>query len=152
MGGKWSHEFMVLANSGEDGLVECEACSYAANLERAASSLPRGTLLRADIKEHMDGPDGNYLLLAPPDSTTPVAVRLDDLLQLGAKANLPDRKDPADGSWVLLCGMALSRFDDGKQRGLFLLPLEWMLIAAPPPPAPPRGGPGPGNPGPPPRG
>jgi prolyl-tRNA synthetase len=35
MGGKWSHEFMVLADAGEDGLVECEACSYAANLERA---------------------------------------------------------------------------------------------------------------------
>jgi prolyl-tRNA synthetase len=35
MGGKWSHEFMVLADAGEDGLVECEACRYAANLERA---------------------------------------------------------------------------------------------------------------------
>jgi len=35
MGGKWSHEFMVLADAGEDGLAECSACSYAANLERA---------------------------------------------------------------------------------------------------------------------
>ena len=35
MGGKWSHEFMVLADAGEDGLVECDACPYAANLERA---------------------------------------------------------------------------------------------------------------------
>ena len=35
MGGKFSHEFMVLADAGEDGLVECGACSYAANLERA---------------------------------------------------------------------------------------------------------------------
>lgn len=35
MGGKWSHEFMVLADSGEDGIVECAACGYAANLERA---------------------------------------------------------------------------------------------------------------------
>lgn len=35
MGGKWSHEFMVLADTGEDGLVECTACSYAANIERA---------------------------------------------------------------------------------------------------------------------
>jgi prolyl-tRNA synthetase len=38
MGGKWSHEFMVLADMGEDGLVECEKCSYAANLERAERS------------------------------------------------------------------------------------------------------------------
>ncbi len=35
MGGQSSHEFMVLADAGEDGLVECEACTYAANLERA---------------------------------------------------------------------------------------------------------------------
>lgn len=35
MGGKSSHEFMVLADSGEDGIVECDRCSYAANRERA---------------------------------------------------------------------------------------------------------------------
>jgi prolyl-tRNA synthetase len=35
IGGKWSHEFMVLADSGEDGIVDCPACSYAANQERA---------------------------------------------------------------------------------------------------------------------
>ncbi len=39
MGGNWSHEFMVLADAGEDGLVECDTCSYAANLERAESRL-----------------------------------------------------------------------------------------------------------------
>ncbi len=35
MGGKSSHEFMVLAEAGEDGLVECDTCDYAANLEQA---------------------------------------------------------------------------------------------------------------------
>jgi len=35
MGGKSSHEFMVLADSGEDGIVECDHCAYAANRERA---------------------------------------------------------------------------------------------------------------------
>ncbi len=39
MGGSSSHEFMVLADAGEDGIVECNACSYAANLERAESVL-----------------------------------------------------------------------------------------------------------------
>jgi len=42
MGGSSSHEFMVLADSGEDGLVECDQCAYAANLERA-ESVSRGT-------------------------------------------------------------------------------------------------------------
>ncbi len=40
MGGNFSHEFMVLADAGEDGLAECEACAYAANLERAERRLP----------------------------------------------------------------------------------------------------------------
>lgn len=35
MGGRSSHEFMVLAESGEDGVVECDRCAYAANRERA---------------------------------------------------------------------------------------------------------------------
>jgi len=40
MGGNASHEFMVLADSGEDGLVECDTCAYAANVERAERGLP----------------------------------------------------------------------------------------------------------------
>jgi prolyl-tRNA synthetase len=39
MGGNASHEFMVLADSGEDGIVECQACAYAANVERAERAL-----------------------------------------------------------------------------------------------------------------
>jgi len=35
IGGSFSHEYMVLAESGEDRLVSCEGCGYAANLERA---------------------------------------------------------------------------------------------------------------------
>ena len=35
MGGNQSHEFMVLTDAGEDGVVECGSCSYAANLEKA---------------------------------------------------------------------------------------------------------------------
>lgn len=35
IGGKESHEFMVLADSGEDTLVICDHCNYAANIEMA---------------------------------------------------------------------------------------------------------------------
>ncbi len=37
MGGKDSHEFMVLANSGEDRVAFCNSCDYAANVERAVA-------------------------------------------------------------------------------------------------------------------
>jgi prolyl-tRNA synthetase len=39
MGGKESHEFMVRTPAGEDRIVSCESCNYAANLERAISKL-----------------------------------------------------------------------------------------------------------------
>lgn len=35
MGGKFSHEFIILTDSGEDRIVECEKCGYIAKLERA---------------------------------------------------------------------------------------------------------------------
>ena len=37
IGGNWSHEFMVLADSGEDAIVSCNNCNYAANVEKAES-------------------------------------------------------------------------------------------------------------------
>jgi prolyl-tRNA synthetase len=37
IGGSSSHEFMVLADSGEDAIVSCNACEYAANVEKAES-------------------------------------------------------------------------------------------------------------------
>jgi len=39
IGGSSSHEFMVLADSGEDAIVSCDACRYAANVEKAESGL-----------------------------------------------------------------------------------------------------------------
>ena len=35
IGGNFSHEFMVLADTGEDTIACCSECSYAANVERA---------------------------------------------------------------------------------------------------------------------
>jgi len=35
IGGSFSHEFMVLARTGEDQIVNCLKCNYAANLEKA---------------------------------------------------------------------------------------------------------------------
>ena len=39
MGGKESHEFMVRTPAGEDQIVSCDGCDYAANLEKAFSKL-----------------------------------------------------------------------------------------------------------------
>jgi len=41
MGGKYSQEFMVPAESGENEIAFCEQCSYVANIEKAQSKLAR---------------------------------------------------------------------------------------------------------------
>ena len=39
MGGKESHEFMVRTPAGEDQIASCDGCNYAANMEKATSTL-----------------------------------------------------------------------------------------------------------------
>jgi prolyl-tRNA synthetase len=50
IGGSFSHEFMVLADSGEDIIVYCEACGYAANLEKAEIKPPEHSLSQENQK------------------------------------------------------------------------------------------------------
>jgi len=51
MGGKESHEFMVRTPAGEDQIVSCDACNYAANMEKASSKLEAVD----DLKPEGDG-------------------------------------------------------------------------------------------------
>src|ERR1700722_15427653 len=51
MGGKESHEFMVRTPAGEDQIVSCDGCNYAANLEKATSKLDPVE----DLKSEGDG-------------------------------------------------------------------------------------------------
>jgi prolyl-tRNA synthetase len=41
IGGSHSHEFMVPAETGENEVAYCEACGYAANIEKATSGIPK---------------------------------------------------------------------------------------------------------------
>ena len=43
IGGSFSHEFMVLADSGEDAVAFCDSCDYASNVEKAAARIPEKT-------------------------------------------------------------------------------------------------------------
>src|SRR5580704_12023754 len=51
MGGKESHEFMVRTPAGEDQIVSCDGCNYAANMEKATSKLE----VVEDLKAEGDG-------------------------------------------------------------------------------------------------
>ena len=41
IGGNYSHEFMVPAETGENEVAFCDACGYAANIEKATSGIPK---------------------------------------------------------------------------------------------------------------
>lgn len=51
IGGSFSHEFMVLADTGEDTLVICSDCDYAANVEKATVILPEAVADESDLQE-----------------------------------------------------------------------------------------------------
>ncbi len=46
IGGSFSHEFMVLAETGEDIIVSCTSCDYAANMEKAEVVLSENVLTK----------------------------------------------------------------------------------------------------------
>ncbi len=66
MGGSESNEFMVKTDAGEDLIVNCTNCDYAANLEKATSRLPAVT--------DETGPD------APEEFATPGVRTIEDLI------------------------------------------------------------------------
>ena len=63
MGGKESHEFMVRTAAGEDQIVSCDGCNYAANMEKATSRL-------AAVEDLKPEGDGKPLLVHTPGQKT----------------------------------------------------------------------------------
>jgi hypothetical protein len=117
-----------------------------AGLDSASFAVPFGLVVHAQVGKGLDGPDGRYLLLKPSHGSTSVAVRADDLTNLGTKGSMSIHKEPAEGSWILLVGTALARFKAEDARAVFVLPMEWLPATAPPsPPAPRRFDRGPGS-------
>jgi prolyl-tRNA synthetase len=59
IGGDASHEFMVLAGTGEDDIVYCENCNYASNVEKAKGRFESydNSEFDTDVKEEVYTPD-----------------------------------------------------------------------------------------------
>ncbi len=72
MGGTDSHEFMVLAETGEDSVLFCDTCGYAANVEKAQSKVP-------NLKEKIDRPEKEEIY-------TPGVTTIENLMEM---MNLP---------------------------------------------------------------
>ena len=75
IGGSASHEFMVLADTGEDAVVSCPTCGYAANVEKAES--------RPLVSASVDSDREELLEVSTPAATTIAEVT--ELLDVGAE-------------------------------------------------------------------
>ena len=88
MGGSQSHEFMVRTPAGEDLIVSCEKCNYAANLEKATSKLAPVEDLAAEgdgkpLEVHTPGMKtiedvAKFLGVSPKNKMKTLALMLED--------------------------------------------------------------------------
>jgi prolyl-tRNA synthetase len=113
MGGKESHEFMVRTPAGEDQIVSCDGCHYAANMEKATAKLETV----ADLAAEGDG--------APLEVHTPGQKTIEDVarflgvspknkiktLALMADEPISDKKDAKTGKTKSRAIVVLMRGD-----------------------------------------
>ena len=108
MGGKFSHEFMVPAETGENEVAYCESCGYAANVEKAASRFSQPA-----PAEQPDGPAEKF--------ATPGVLTIEALArapyQVAAERQIKTLVYIADGKPVLLLLRGDDQLNEAKLAG-----------------------------------
>ncbi|HEV2172674.1 MAG TPA: proline--tRNA ligase [Nitrospira sp.] len=99
MGGSQSEEFMVYTPAGEDQVVSCASCKYAANLEKATSKLEPVQDLAPEgdgkpLEVHTPGQKtieevARYLGVSPKNKIKTLALMIDSSTGEGARASKP---------------------------------------------------------------
>jgi prolyl-tRNA synthetase len=108
MGGSQSHEFMVRTPAGEDQVVSCEKCNYAANMDKATSKL-------APVEDLAAAGEGNPLEVHTPGQKTIEDVArflgVSPKNKIKTLALMIDEKDPKTGKVVPRSVVVLLRGD-----------------------------------------
>ena len=86
IGGEGSHEFHVLADSGEDAIIFSDTGSYAANMEKATAQLPQGERPAASQPMQLvDTPDQLTIAAVSEFLKVPAEQSVKTLIVLGAE-------------------------------------------------------------------
>ena len=112
MGGSQSHEFMVRSDAGEDFVVHCPSCGYAANLEKAVSHAARPAA---------SDPDGDF---SPEEFHTPNLKTIADLstfTKLAESSQMKSLVMIGDGVPVLAMLRGDHQLSETKLQGLLQL-------------------------------
>ncbi len=115
IGGNTSHEFMVLAGSGEADLVYCDACDYAANVEKAEA--------KPDVYAVPDREVLEKGLVYTPGTKT--IAELAEFLNISPKETIKSLLYEADGSLVCVLLRGDRQINEVKlQRALDVIELK----------------------------
>lgn len=104
IGGKESHEFMVLSETGEDEVIHCARCEYAANVEKAEFD----KAMESDITAgHGPGAGGEHVpeLPAMEEIATPGATTIEqvaDMVRVSTGETLKAVFYVADGEFLIV--------------------------------------------------
>jgi prolyl-tRNA synthetase len=143
MGGKESHEFMVRTPAGEDHIVSCDGCDYAANVEKATSRLGLVDDLSADgdgapLEVHTPGQKtiedvAKFLGVSPKNKIKTLALMAEEKDEKSGKVRLRGIVVLMRGDHQLneaklnaAVGMATRPMDEVEIKALFKSPAGYL--------------------------
>jgi prolyl-tRNA synthetase len=150
MGGKESHEFMVRTAAGEDQIVSCDGCNYAANMEKATSKLEAVEDLKAEgdgepLEVHTPGQKtiedvAKFLGVSPKNKIKTLALMAEELVPEKDKKDAKTGKTRSRAIVVLMrgdhqlneaklngaVGVATRPMEEGEIKALFKSPAGYL--------------------------
>jgi prolyl-tRNA synthetase len=142
MGGKESHEFMVRTPAGEDQIVSCDGCKYAANMEKATSKLDPVEDLKAEgdgkpLEVHTPGQKtiedvAKFLGVSPKNKMKTLALMAEEKDAAGKVKTraiivlLRGDHQLNEAKLNAAMGQAMRTMDEGEIKALFKSPAGYL--------------------------
>ncbi len=142
MGGKESHEFMVRTPAGEDRIVSCDGCNYAANMEKATSKLESVADLTAEgdgnpLEVHTPGQKtiedvAKFLGVSPKNKIKTLAYTADEVDEKGKKTSraivvlMRGDHQLNEAKFNGIVGTATRPMEEGDIKALFKSPAGYL--------------------------
>ena len=142
MGGKESHEFMVRTPAGEDRIVSCDGCAYAANMEKATSKLEAVEDLKPEgdgqpLEVHTPGQKtiedvAKFLGVSPKNKIKTLAYMADEVDAKGKKTSraivvlMRGDHQLNEAKFAGAAGVATRPMEEGEIKSLFKSPAGYL--------------------------
>ncbi len=142
MGGKESHEFMVRTPAGEDRIVSCDGCDYAANMEKATSKLEAVEDLKPEgdgqpLEVHTPGQKtiedvAKFLGVSPKNKIKTLAYMADEVDAKGKKTSraivvlMRGDHQLNEAKFAGAVGVATRPMEEGEIKSLFKSPAGYL--------------------------